>query len=503
MVCRQAEDGAQVILAPDGLSPRTSARPSGNPVRSPGEPARSFRDPDGCVIRHGGRIVRRTEPAAAEKLRGFLGSPLAKELVEAGHLVATWEIEEKDVPSPVRLSPGKGPAAWFEHERIPFPSYPYEWSPAMLHAAAALTVDLAVRLQEEGLELKDATPYNVMFRGPRPVFIDLLSIERPEPGDAVWRPYAQFASTFLLPLALARRFGLSLADLLQTNREGIAPDQAWRLLPLGGKIRSPFRELVTIPELLRRARLVRESHYAPGGAGDPERARFVRRFLFRRLRRQVKRLAPRRDAKSAWTGYMDSLSYAPAEFAAKEKFVGAVLDGGAARVLDVGCNTGLFSFLAARRGAEVVAIDYDAAVVDRVWREASGERLNVLPLAVNLARPTPATGWRNGEAESFLERAAGRFELVLMLAVIHHMLVTERVPLEEIMGLTAELTTRAAVVEYVDPADPMFRQIARGRDHLHADLNAEAFVRCAERWFAVEEALEVSPTRRLFRLRKR
>jgi SAM-dependent methyltransferase len=199
---------------------------------------------------------------------------------------------------------------------------------------------------------------------------------------------------------------------------------------------------------------------------------------------------------------MDSLSYAPAEFAAKEKFVGAAL-GGATRVLDVGCNTGTFSLMAARGGAEVVAIDYDAAVVDRVWREASRERLNVLPLVVNLARPTPATGWRNGEAESFLERAAGRFDLVLMLAVIHHMLVTERVPLEEIMSLTAELTTCSAVVEYVDPADPMFRQIARGRDHLHADLNAAAFVRCAERWFAVEEALQVSPTRRLFRLQKR
>src|SRR5258708_5922572 len=144
-------------------------------------------------------------------------------------------------------------------------------------------------------------------------------------------------------------------------------------------------------------------------------------------------------------------------------------------VLDVGCNTGHFSYLAARHGASVVAIDYDAVVVGAVWRQAHKENLDILPLVVNLARPTPAIGWRNGECASFLERAHGRFETVLMLGVIHHLMVSERIPLAEIVSLAAELTTAALVIEFVAPDDPMFRRIARGRDHLFSDLTKESF----------------------------
>lgn len=455
--------------------------------------ARSFRDPDGCVVRCGSRILRSVAPQAVGSLRDFLSSQTAIDLTARGDMVGTWEIREVE-----------GPGAWFEHERIPFPSYPYEWSPAMLQAAARLTAGLALRLHKDGLGLKDATPYNVLFKGPKPVFVDLLSVERRTPGDPVWRPYAQFASTFLLPLALNRRLGLPIRDLLIMNRDGIPPELAWRLLPLAAKLRFPFRSLVTFPELLSRMNLVKQSHYQPGSTTDPERASFTLAYLYRRLQRQVERLAPDPESQSHWTGYLGNLSYAPEEFEIKARFVSDALTRTApATVLDVGCNTGFFSLDAARKGAEVVAIDYDEAVVDRVWRAASAQNLNVLPLVVNLARPTPALGWRDSECQSFLDRAHGRFDLVLMLAVIHHMMVTERIPLDEVLRLAADLTRRAAVIEYVDPRDPMFRQIARGRDHLHSSLTVDAFVAAAERYFAVEHSVEVNPTRRLFLLRKK
>ena len=262
--------------------------------------------------------------------------------------------------------------------------------------------------------------------------------------------------------------------------------------------------LVTIPELLRRAGAVRESHYSARSTGNPERASFVLEFFYRRLRRQVGKLEPNARTESTWTGYMGNLSYGREEFEAKEKFVAEVLARQTPRrVLDVGCNTGAFSLMAARVGAEVVAIDSDEAVIDRLWRTASAQKLNILPLVTNLARPTPRMGWRNAECGSFLDRASGRFDLVLMLAVIHHMMVSERIPIGEIMALASDLTTEAVVVEYVDPADPMFRAIARGRGHLHAGFNPDVFRSCSERWFKVERTLEISPTRRLFHLRKK
>jgi SAM-dependent methyltransferase len=453
----------------------------------------SFRDPEGSVVRRDGRVLRHVEPAAAARLRAFLVSPLGRALMDEGALVETWELPREEDNS-----------AWFEHRRVAFPSYPYEWSPAMLHAAAAHTIDLACRLHEAGFGLKDATPYNILFEKARPLLVDVLSIEQRNPGDAVWRPLAQFASTFLLPLALNRTCGLSIASLLLNQREGIAPEAAWKHLSWAGRLRRPFLGLVTMPELLRRMGLVKQRHYTSPATGDAEKARFVLGYLFRRLRRHVAALEPRRHTQSNWTGYMGHLSYAEAEFQRKREFVAAALaDARPQRVLDVGCNTGAFSVQAARAGASVVAIDSDETVAGHVWRAATAERLDILPLVVNLAHPSPATGWRYSECDSFLSRAEGAFEMVLMLAVIHHLMVSERIPVDEILALAASLTRREAVIEYVDPADAMFRTIARGREHLHAGFNIDAFERAAARHFTIERREPVNATRTLFHLRKR
>src|SRR5262249_44357438 len=158
----------------------------------------------------------------------------------------------------------------------------------------------------------------------------------------------------------------------------------------------------------------------------------------------------------------------PAQLAQKEAFVSNALDlAGAQTVLDVGANEGRFSFLAAQKGASVVAIDSDPSVVGSIWNEANRNHLNVLPLVVDLTRPGPAIGWRKQVCDSFLDRVGaldgGVFDLVLMLAVIHHMLVTERIPLKKIFSLVAEVARESAVIKFVGPADPMFKRIVRGR----------------------------------------
>ena len=182
----------------------------------------------------------------------------------------------------------------------------------------------------------------------------------------------------------------------------------------------------------------------------------------------------------------------------------ALADVKPARVLDVGCNTGHFSAMASRAGARVVALDGDAAVTGQVWRRAVAERLDIQPLVVNVARPTPATGWRYEECPSFLDRATGTFDCVLMLAVLHHVLVTERVPLDDVLRLAADLTRDAAIIEFVAPDDPMFRRIARGRDHLHAGLTRELFETACAPYFHIERSTRAEgATRALYLLRRK
>jgi len=144
-------------------------------------------------------------------------------------------------------------------------------------------------------------------------------------------------------------------------------------------------------------------------------------------------------------------------------------------------------------------------VVGTIWRRAHAQSLDVLPLVVDLTRPTPAIGWRNQECDSFLQRAHGHFDMVMMLAVLHHMLVTERVPLEELLGLAAELTRDYLLIEFVAPADPMFQRIVRGREALYDHLTFERFEAAAAVHFELVKSLKIEGLHRclyLFRLRR-
>lgn len=445
------------------------------------EPARvSFRDPDGYLVRSGARLFRCVAPHAAAKTLRFLRSPLAARWMEQGTLCATREssTEGWTLPEGTLL---------LDHQPVSFPSYPYEWSPGMLAAAGELTLDLAEAAVPAGYCLKDATPYNILFEGARPVFVDLLSFDEREPTGALWRSYAQFMRTFVYPLLLQRSFGLRLDETLTAHRDGLEPERVRAICPWWRLALPPFLGAVTLPSLLG----------GGGGAGrgyqtrharSAEEAAYVLSRVFRRARKLLLTKPPRRRP-------------APREPGVREKVIReALAKYRPTTALDVGCHT---SRMAAEAGARVVAIDPDVDSVDALWREARAHDLPILPLAVDIARPSGAAGWENAECPSFLDRAAGAFECVLMLPEAPHLIVNERVPLRRIFSLAARLTTDLAILEYVDPRDPRFQQIVRGREALHADLTEAAFERAAADHFDVAESVAVTPFRRIYTLRKR
>jgi SAM-dependent methyltransferase len=306
--------------------------------------------------------------------------------------------------------------------------------------------------------------------------------------------------TFLLPL-LAEPTSPSAIWL--AHRDGLEPEQVYRSLPWSRRLTTPGLTLASIPTWFAARAESDASLYQPRPT-SPEKASFTLARMFRSLRRQLQRLSSsRRD--SNWSNYLNTQThYSGEQFAAKESFVASILqEFQPRRVLDVGANTGHFSELASR-AASVVAIDSDAAAVGRIWLRASEKKLDILPLVVDLCRPTPAIGWRNRESPSFLDRATGQFEMVIMLAVIHHMLVTERVPLEEILALASELSTDFVLIEFVEPADPMFRRLVRGRDALYAHLTAEYFESaCTARFQILRRQPIAQSSRTLYLLRRK
>jgi len=473
----------------------------------------SFRDPGGALCRIGDRVLRIVAGGAPD-LEAFLASSVAPKYFESGRVVRTVILTGApavetlaDLELKQSYDQLKG-RMLVEHECLPLPSYPYEWPAEMLHAAGTLTLDLAQDLRPVGLGLKDATPLNVLFRGPQPVFIDLLSFERRDPRDPTWLPYAQFVRTFLLPLLAYKYFGTPLDQIMTARRDGLEPDEVYRYLGPVQRYLPPFLTLVSVPTWLAgRHDQDDNTIYQRKLLEDPEKAAFIFDALLRRARRTLNRLEPPVNRQSVWSDYMNAggNNYDAQQFTSKETFVTEVVRTCAPkRVLDVGCNTGHFSFLAAKGGASVVALDYDPVVVGRVWCRARSEKLDILPLVVNLARPSPGTGWRNEECPSFLDRARGKFDAVFMLAVLHHMLVSERVPLEKILDLAAELTRDVLVIEYIGPEDSMFRRLTRGRDELHRDLTVAQFEAVCRAKFDIERSVQIPGGMRwLYLLRKR
>ncbi len=430
-------------------------------------PIRSFRDPAGTLFREGGRILRRVNTEAAETLEVFLKTRMAQDATECGKLVTSTRLSE----------------SLYEHERVPFPSYPYEWPAEMLRAAGALTIELARSSLDEGFGLKDATPYNVLFRGTRPVFVDVLSFEQRDPLHSAWMPYGQFVRTFLLPLIASRHFGLQPHQTLACQRDGLEPEMVYRWTGPLRRLTPPFLNLVTIPRWLGKSG--EEPVYQPKREESADKAAFILKSLLRSCEKQLSNALAGGSTESTWSNYREQKSlYTAAQQAQKEAFVTKALALARPRtVLDVGANEGHFSVLAAEQGASVVAIDSDPVVVGSIWRKASKQGLDVLPMVVDITRPTPAMGWRNQECASFLDRARGGFDLVLMLAVMHHILVTERIPLEDLLELMAEISREYLLIEFVAQEDPMFQRIVRGRAQLYSHLTRARFEAAASARF--------------------
>ena len=396
--------------------------------------------------------------------------------------------------------PPAGLAAVLRHERVPFVSWPFEWPFSMLRDAALLILDLVGRGVGEGVILKDGTPYNVQWRGSVPTFIDIGSFERLREGEP-WFGYRQFCMQCLFPLMLQSYRDVPFRPLLRGQLDGIPPEQMSRLL----SFRDRFRRGV-LTNVVLHARLER----GHGERSSTEARRELKRAGFKpelikanadRLARLVRRL-DWRPRGSEWSEYREISTYGDEELAAKERFVEAAVAGSRpGTVWDLGANDGRFSRIAAEGGAYVVAIDGDEVAIERLYRElreAGDER--ILPLALDLVDSSPGLGWRGAERPRLEER--GRPDLVLALALVHHLTIGGNVPVADVVDWLAGLGTRL-VVEFPTREDPMVeRLLARKRPGAHPDYELEGFERELEGRLEVERR-ERQGTRVMYEARAR
>ena len=423
----------------------------------------TFRDPAGTLVVEQNRAVRTIRPEFEEPVFDFLNSGFYARAVERGDMLSSTV---DDGAEGLRLI----------HPRVHVPAYPWEWTATQWLAAAELTLRLCDEALDDGWILKDATPLNVLFEGPRPVLVDVLSFERRDPGSSLWLAYGQYVRTFLLPLLMKKMLHWPL-ELTSFKRDGYEPAELYAALSWGKRLSRAALWPVTIPALLDRRKGGQANVQAKQPARDPDFTLHALKRTVAGLRKRTRAAMPS-SASSEWAEYTSTLShYSVAESEQKRAWIrGALGELRPAMVLDVGANTGEFSAMAAECGAEVVALERDADAAERIAQMSAAKGLSIQTIHADLARPTPAVGWENRESSSLLSRLEGQFDVVMLLAVIHHLLLLEQIPLRAIVELCSRLTKRFVVVEWVPATDPMFVSLMRGRDELYGSLSEQDLI---------------------------
>jgi hypothetical protein len=459
--------------------------------------AASFRDPAASVFYVDGKVFRGLRAAGAADWALLAEAPFFERFVTDGRLVGTTVVDPGSLPA--------GEVDEFdvvlEHERIPFVSYPYEWTFEMLRDAARLHLEVLLAALDDGITMKDGYAYNIQWRGAQPSFIDIGSFEPVRGG--VWPGYRQFCQTMLFPLMLEAHLGVAFQPYLAGSLEGLTPGDMRRLLRGRMKFkRGAFRNVYLHSVIEGRStktgtEAVKEELGRAGLGVELAKATTTKLLkLVSGLR------TPHHD--SNWSQYRETCSYSDADRVAKERFVRYVVTENKFEVVwDLGCNDGAFARIAAEHASLVVAADSDPVVVDGLYRSLRDDGpANVLPLVMNLLDPSSARGWRGRERRAFDDR--GRPDLVLALALVHHLALAGNVPLVEIVDWLASLSD-TVVVEFVDRHDPMAERLLANKPRgTHDDYERAEFEAALEAKFEVTRREELpSGSRVLYAARLR
>jgi ribosomal protein L11 methylase PrmA len=426
--------------------------------------AGSFRDPSGYVYHHEGRVFRTVNGAAVNAYRALESSGLLKSLVDRGLLLGA------DICDPAALPlDGDKPALLLEHPRLPFISHPYEWCFAAHRAAALAHLDLHLAALAAGFTLSDASAYNIQFIGPKPVFIDHLSL-RPYQSGEIWAGHRQFCMQFLNPLVLEAKLGISPRPWFRGALEGIDPADLAKLLGWRHCLSWALLAHVFLQARFQSGAL---SKGADAKLRDTRLPLNALKNMLQSLRSYIAGLKKPGTA-TVWSDYADNTSYTDTETTTKRRFVSAMVSAiKPARIIDLGCNTGAYSELALSCGAgTVLGFDFDTGALDQAFQRATQKNLSFLPLWLDAANPSPDQGWGQAERKGFAARA--RADGLLALALLHHLVIGRNIPMDDAVGWLMAMAPQG-IIEFVPKSDPMVQRLLSLREDIFPDYVEDAF----------------------------
>lgn len=445
----------------------------------------SFKDPAGFVFQKEGTWYRQVNKSGLPDMETLFQSGLYDSLVAARKLIPHQRIAEN-------LTASNEWYATFLPEQLHRISYPYEWSFSQLKDAALLTLDLALLAIEKGMILKDATPFNVQFHEGRPVFIDLLSFTRYD-ASKPWVAYRQFCENFLFPLLLEKYLGWNARELLRTHLDGIPLALTAKLLPWSSRLNPSVAMHVFLQQKMANGKTM-SAEKATGFSKQKMTN------LLLHLQSMIRGLTWKR--KTTWSDYYTDTILDQTYLQEKEKAFLAMLSRIKGKTaLDLGANDGYFSRLAANKGWQVVATDFDEACIDRLYGQIRTEKIqSILPLCIDMANPSPALGFAHRERDDFTRRM--KSDLVLALALVHHLVIGKNIPLSRLADYFAELGPNL-LIEFVPREDEKTKGLLAQKEDIYLNYTPANFEQAFGERYDLTAKQAISGTHRVLYLYQR
>ena len=384
----------------------------------------SFADDAGRLFWLNGQLCRGIYPVQAPFFARLFGEGVMQNLIDQGLLIKT---EQTDLNV-------DGFSMVLKHQPVSFISYPQEWCAAMLKDAALTIINLVIELTKRDLTLKDAHPWNVLFDGCKPVYVDVTSIT-PQNSESNWPAYDEFCRFCYYPLILMSHGQERIARTLLPEYEGVTRADFVTVMRGSGPSR------LILSKLFRRCLKAVKSTFKKESSGRKTRLAFLN---------QVKRDVERIQLPSYERRHDESIALlsAESELIPQQHILRELLaELRPGSILDLSRGATWTSTLPALMGYGVVSAGADPLRATAIYETARDQRLPILPLIIDFIKPTPSVGYSGHYSIAATERL--KCDMVLALGMAHKIALDNHFNFDLIVEGLSSYSKRWLVVEFV------------------------------------------------------
>jgi len=446
----------------------------------------SFRDPSGYIFNKGNKFYRAINNSYRENFDFFESSGLYENLLKKRQILSFKKVPQKSINSNQNLYTVICP------DQLRNISYPYEWCFSQLKDAALLTLDIQEESMKFDMSLKDASAYNIQFHNGLPVMIDTLSFEKYKEGEP-WIAYKQFCQHFLAPLLLSAYGDIKSIRLLNLFIDGISLDYALKQLPL----RSLFRPSIFMHVYMHvKAQNINSDKKKLNNRNISKVAILG---LIGSLRSLIRSLnwSP---VGTEWGEYYSDTNYSAISMGTKHQIISDIIDELNPKVLwDIGGNNGEFTRLASNKGIDSILFDIDYAAIEKSYRKTKEENEeNIASFVMDFTNPSPGLGWNNKERLSIFNRSNA--DIVFGLALIHHLCISNNLPLSLVVIFFLRLTSKYLVIEFVPKSDSQVKRLLNTREDIFIEYDQHNFEKKFLESFTIIKTIQVENSDRIIYL---